>query len=91
MLDDIWVTCLILRFVSRFEFGFAGHQAISTGQFKAGDLQRKSIIARPVRRHLDLQSLGVLCEFERALVAEQFDLVCPIFCISSFVSVASNP
>jgi hypothetical protein len=58
-----------------FEFGFAGHEAISTGRFKAGDLQRESIIARLVRRHLDLQSLGVLCEFERALVAEQFNQV----------------
>jgi len=32
MLNDIWVTCLILRFVSWFEFGFAGHEAISTGR-----------------------------------------------------------
>jgi hypothetical protein len=30
------VTWLILRFVSWFEFGFAGHEAISTGQAKPG-------------------------------------------------------
>jgi len=31
---------------------------------------------------------SVLCEFERVFVAEQFGLVCPIFCINSLVSVA---
>jgi hypothetical protein len=36
MLNDIWVTWLILRFVSWFEFGFAGHEAISTAQAKPG-------------------------------------------------------
>jgi hypothetical protein len=52
MLNDIWVTWLILRFVSWFEFAFAGHEAISSGQAKRGWRGYwVSAAIRPMHRH----------------------------------------